>query len=433
MRILRSGLPAILAACFVFCSFTAADAGQVIEYEMVDLSVTFGRENSGAFGLDPLTTAVGQARVEFETHAFVWRRDSENDLGTLGGEVATAFAMNADGVVVGQSSNFNGFLRPFIWDETDGMRDFTGALQRIGGAFDINDAGQVAGFDDFFGVQFATLWDPDDFEATQLAMGNFDAGSARAINAHGDAAGWVEDNFGAMTAARWIDGQFEPLTGLGGEESRAFDINDSGQAVGFGTTTGFLQRPVLWQADGSFIDFGTFGGDAGAANAINNEGVIVGTADDDLDRMLGFIRRPGEPIRNLNALIADSEQTILIAEATAINDQGVIAGFGTTETGEDHALLLLPRAVGDLNGDFVVNGLDIPDFKQALANPAAWEAETGRDPDVIADYDGNGVFNGLDIPGFKADLADADAAVPEPATALLALAALGLLGRRGRR
>ena len=68
---------------------------------------------------------------------------------------------------------------------------------------------------------------------------------------------------------------------------------------------------------------------------------------------------------------------------------------------DDEALL------GDFNCDGAVNGLDIPDFKSALADPAAWDAAHPDRPSCnkIGDFDENGSFNGLDIPGFKSALA----------------------------
>jgi hypothetical protein len=90
---------------------------------------------------------------------------------------------------------------------------------------------------------------------------------------------------------------------------------------------------------------------------------------------------------------------------------------------------------GDMNGDGAFNSLDIPDFKMALSDKAAWELATNRKADLLADFNDDGVFNALDIPGFKTALAGGSAAsVPEPATLTL-VAALGLIfsGRKRKR
>ena len=74
------------------------------------------------------------------------------------------------------------------------------------------------------------------------------------------------------------------------------------------------------------------------------------------------------------------------------------------------------RAVtlGDFDDNGVCNGLDIPGFKAALADPEGWEAATGRSAVARGDFDGNGAFNGLDIPGFKDALAGGVAAASAP-------------------
>jgi hypothetical protein len=90
----------------------------------------------------------------------------------------------------------------------------------------------------------------------------------------------------------------------------------------------------------------------------------------------------------------------------------------------------LAAPLGDMDANGAVNGLDIPDFKAALADTALWEANTGRLAAVLGDMNGDGALNGLDIPGFKSALAGA--AVPEPATVgVLVLGAIGVMRRRG--
>ena len=82
---------------------------------------------------------------------------------------------------------------------------------------------------------------------------------------------------------------------------------------------------------------------------------------------------------------------------------------------------------GDFNGDGALNGLDIPDFKSALADPETWSASHGRNANLLGDFSGDGVLNGLDIPGFKSALSGV--AIPEPGT-IVALASALVLGMR---
>jgi hypothetical protein len=92
--------------------------------------------------------------------------------------------------------------------------------------------------------------------------------------------------------------------------------------------------------------------------------------------------------------------------------------------------------LGDFNGDGALNGLDIPDFKAALADTEAWQSQSHIPAVMAGDFTGDGAFNGLDIPGFKQALGSGVAAVPEPGVGLLVLTGIvgvnAILRHRGR-
>jgi len=67
---------------------------------------------------------------------------------------------------------------------------------------------------------------------------------------------------------------------FGGEDSKAYGINDTGQVVGMAENSVALQRPALWQ-DGLLFDIDVVSGDdIGEAVAINDAGQIAGNSVD---------------------------------------------------------------------------------------------------------------------------------------------------------
>lgn len=110
---------------------------------------------------------------------------------------------------------------------------------------------------------------------------------------------------------------------------------------------------MLWR-HGVRIDLGTFPEDSSSnAYYVNSRGQVVGTSEDRAHMLLGvgehaFLWEDGGPMVNLNTLIP-AGSSLALTYAVAINDDGVIAGFGVPPgvPPEDyeiqgHAYILIP-------------------------------------------------------------------------------------------
>jgi autotransporter-associated beta strand protein/probable HAF family extracellular repeat protein len=132
------------------------------------------------------------------------------------------------------------------------------------------------------------------------------------------------------------------LGNLGGSQSFAYGINNSGKIAGYSYTTGNAAIHAF-SVDGSGMhDLGTLGGTNSYARQINNAGVIVGASELSDGSTHAFVDF-GAVMIDLNTLISSSTPlgSFTLGGASAINNLGQIAGTSLIN-GVQHAFLLTP-------------------------------------------------------------------------------------------
>jgi len=162
---------------------------------------------------------------------------------------------------------------------------------------------------------------------------------AYGINNSGQVVGNSLDSSGNTHAFLYSSGTMTDLGTLGGSLSWAYAINDSGQVVGDSLNSSGNDHAFLYSS-GTMTDLGTFGGITSYARGINNSGQVVG----------GSYNSSG----NYHAFLYSSTMIDLgtlggsLSIANGINNSGQVVGDSLDSSGNFHAFLYSSGTMTDL-------------------------------------------------------------------------------------
>lgn len=367
---------------------TASSQADLPDYVVNDLGTLAGPDDtngpgSQAYGINDHGTVCGLSvdpSDERDLHPIRYDK-ALMDIGILGADVhGIAFAINNSETAAGVTFTL-GELSP----QAVRWLGVSGAGLGAWAARDVNESGVIVGEQQATtsgAFHHAVRWT----NGTMLDLGTLGGvhSSAYAIADDGRIVGLsLLANNTTPRAFLWQNGVMTDLGTLGGVKSHAFDISNGGFVVGVadrpdGVPHAFRYTLAPSGAVTSRLDLGELGAGASVAYAVNELGEVVGTSD-----WRAFVWRDGAMI-DLNALIS-AESEWLLTHATAINEQGQIAGRGM-HLGNPRAFLLTPREPADLNADGTVDGVDLA---QVLG---AWGSAS---PDQ--DLNDDGIVDGADL------------------------------------
>jgi probable HAF family extracellular repeat protein len=334
---MRTLTTCMVAALLAASAATGAFAAEAPRYAVTDLGdlggSAVGTRQSFGGDINDHGWVTGIADTDVGRRAFVWTsQGGMQDIGSLGGGGLESIGVhiNNQGQVAGWSMTGAGYdTHAYVWSAGDGMQDLG-----KGAAWALNNHGAV--------VTGGQLLRPG--EAAQALPSGF---SGYTLNDKEQMAGIM--SVGTGTHVALLDhGQLKDLGALpsSSEWAYAHELNERGDVAGVSIVSPGVEHAVVWRNGGAAIDLGDFAGgyDGSRALGINDAGFVVGYGTTD-GPGLGWVRaaiwNPEGVMTNLNDQIPSASGWAL-AQATAINENGQIVGWGINSLGQTHAFLLTP-------------------------------------------------------------------------------------------
>jgi probable HAF family extracellular repeat protein len=324
-----------------------------VHYQIARIPTPQGA-NSVALGISNKGEVVGYSFQGEDYRAFLYSSSDQSltEVGSLGGKINAACAINDAGQVTGYSQDGDGNLLAFLFSRaqpTVSLGTLDGASTSE--AFGINSRGTVVG-DSQSGPRNHRPVMFSNGSVQDLGIGGSnqpdDLETAYAINDAGQIVGTHLAENNAFHAFVFSNGKVTDLATLGGANGEALAINKNGQIAGDSDTREGSPHAFVF-VHSQLKDLGTLPGfdSASYARGINNSGDIVGESDSP-SRKRAFLYTQGR-LFALDELVENLSEAgfTSLDVAYGISNQGWIVGYGTTSDNLTAAFVATPESSGN--------------------------------------------------------------------------------------
>lgn len=315
----------LIAPFFVGCSHKAA--------YRVDPLPDLGGVSCNASDINHDADIVGWCETRTGAHhAVIWKESGVIDLGTLGGANSYAYGINDSGEIVGFSETAGGKRHAFIWrngtmfdihhpDWPDDISSY---------AIAINNTSVIAGeAGTTEGIVWHALYEIQRVQDEGFHDNYLNYLEVHDINDAEQVAGW---HYSSDQAFKWENGTIKILSDLGDCWSRAYGINNLGQVVGnISDPSDHKTKAVIWVGNDPPKLLGSLGGPNSTALDINDSGIVVGKAEKQDGKWVPFYFE-------LSKGVMHELFNFIGGVATSVNESGIIVGSVPDVTGASQAV-----------------------------------------------------------------------------------------------